>query len=100
VMSQLPAAPFDAAQGSMCLSRSQTLIQKSRPVVGLDGVQRGHYILEGVRFQSGCAAWTPVKGAAEIVQRFRSSTKLAQAHVGFKPDQRAFGVIIHAAAIL
>src|ERR1035437_8605375 len=98
VVGELPAGALDAAERRAGLGGTQALVEEAGPVVGLHGVERGDDIVEVVRLQRRGAARAAVERLAEIVERLRALAQLADGDIGFPPDQRTFGVIVHAAA--
>ena len=56
---------------------SHALMEEIRPIVGLNGVEAGHDIVERIGFERGNASRAAFEGAAEIVERFRALAELA-----------------------
>src|SRR5262249_56068161 len=66
---ELPSAAGDSAERRVLASRLGALFQEFRPVVGCDGVEFAHQIVEGVGDDLGWPAFASVKVAAAIIER-------------------------------
>ena len=95
---ELVTAVDDAVQGGMGLGGMEAVVQKLRPVVGLDGVERFHDVVERVGLERGFGAGAAGPEFAEVVEGFRALAQGPDGNVGIEPDEGAFGVVVDAAA--
>src|SRR5271170_911929 len=95
---QLPAAIFNTAKRSAGAVGFQARGEKFAPVERSNRVQGRDHIVERVWHNFRRSTFASVERAAEIVERFLAAGLFADDGVGFEPDERAFVIVIDAAA--
>ena len=82
-INQFPSAPGDSAQRRVFAGCFGALLQQSCPIVGRDGVELLHQIIERIGHDFRRTALSPVKVAAKIVERAAAIGLLADDGVNF-----------------
>ena len=96
----MPAAVFDAAQGSEWIERREACPQKAAPVVRRHSVQRVDHVVERVGDDFRRSTFAAVECVTEIVHRTLTLGCLPDDGIRLQPDERAFRAEIDAAARL
>ena len=91
------SAAFDPAQRHRLPRGFDACLQERIPVIGKDCLQRRHDIGAGIGQDAPIAVAHAVKRMGKIIDALFSAGAVANDLIGFKPDQRAFGVIVFAA---